>query len=602
MTPQFDKHGKRSRWSWPQPLPITASRGLLLGLVLLLALSPLLTLGPGGPSAPSVAVAASKSKNKEAKQASTTQAAACQIKKSRTSWKLQANCTITTTIEIPRGVTFDGNGKTITMTGPVSNYFRSLPDNWSVSAGVLANGGTANVKDLKILGSGLTGTCQVNGVGTPEGVSFINTAGAIDNVVVTDVRIDGTSTCGVGISAVATGGQRVIVKDVTISGSGSRGIWGLSRSGTTGLTLNVDTAIVTVGSASGDFGGSGISYGVGPAFGTIKDATIDLQDEQTTGIVFVTSPGTSSPRRLSLENVSITGIGSTGIFATSPSTGSIVDLSNVDIELRGDPNAFSTYGMFANGVFDIRISDSSVSGASAFALYFEGAGAKASIEDTLIESSFVGIEAAFRSTVSIVDSTIRNVFWGVSVDEGSTFDVEDTTIRGRGPGPDQTNGIAYFAPVTKGSVNDVAISGFSDTSPDTISCGILIQSGAGSVEVDDVGFPPPGNEQNICDEQNTPSNQQLTAASSDITDAAGPPAANTPVSPVAAGTSATAPVETTATVNPATGSDVVAQPAPERAKEQDGKKGKNKHKSGKGKPKPKAEAKNHGKHRGNGRR
>lgn len=567
-----------------------ASRLLLLGLVLILALTPLLTPGPGSTSTPPAAIAASKNKNKHAKQAAAAQDAACQIKKSRSTWKLQANCTITTTIEIPRGVTFNGNGKTITMTGPVSNYLRSLPDGWSVNAGILANGGTANVKDLKLKGSGLTGTCPsffppAPGV-TPEGISFINTSGTIDEVVVTDVRLDGARTCGVGISAAGTGNQRVIVKDASVSGSTTQGIWGLSRPGTAGLRFDVDTANVTMIAVPGGFEagqGTAIAFGLGPVSGSVNEAAITLQDEDTNGMSLGIT-GAQTPRRVDLKEVAITGIGNNGIFGSlgSSNLAPIVTMSEVDISLTGDPSLFSGQGMFFNGPFDVRISDSTVRGASYVALWFEGTTTKATIEDSVIEASFVGIEAAFFSTVSVVDSTIRDVFWGVSVDQGSTFTAQDTTIRGRGPSPDQAFGIAYFAPDTQGSVADVAISGFSDTNPDTVSCGLLIQAGAGSVEVDDVSFPSPGNEQNLCDEQNAPANQALAAADSPVAelplDADDPSATDAPVPPMATGANTAGSAETTATTSPTSGNDVTAQPASESAKEKDGTKGKDKHK------------------------
>lgn len=112
---------------------------------------------------------------------------------------LQANCTTTSTIDIPDGFTLDGNGKSVTLAGPAS-----------AAVAILAQGGTANVENLTVDGSGQTGSCG----GQADAVVYGNTSGQITNVTVRNVR------CGSGITASvgqgAQGPHTVGVEDVTV--------------------------------------------------------------------------------------------------------------------------------------------------------------------------------------------------------------------------------------------------------------------------------------------------------------------------------------------------------------------------------------------------
>jgi hypothetical protein len=111
---------------------------------------------------------------------------------------LQANCTTTSTIDIPNGVTLDGDGKTVTLAGPAS------------AAAIRALGGVANVENLTVDGSGQTGPCA----GPSDAVVFGNTSGRIANVTVRRIH------CGSGITvAVGQGAQGPHtgdVEDVTV--------------------------------------------------------------------------------------------------------------------------------------------------------------------------------------------------------------------------------------------------------------------------------------------------------------------------------------------------------------------------------------------------
>jgi hypothetical protein len=101
----------------------------------------------------------------------------CQFKVKGKRWILQADCTITQTIEIPKGITIDGNGKTIAMSGPNSGY---------TLAGLLVVGGRANVVNLTIDGSGLSEQCAFDG-SDPGAISFGQASGRIENVSIANV-------------------------------------------------------------------------------------------------------------------------------------------------------------------------------------------------------------------------------------------------------------------------------------------------------------------------------------------------------------------------------------------------------------------------------
>lgn len=466
---------------------------LTLAVLLALGLMPLSTLLPG--IAPEVVstVEAKRGKNHDRGKAKIKSAAVpgpCEFTQTATTWKLNASCTITAPINIPAGVTLDGNDKTITMTGPVLNYRQFIPDNWRVDAGILANGGTANVRRLTLKGTGLSGACS------PEGIAFINTSGTIEDVTVTNLRRDdGISNCGVGISATGTGGQHVTIRDVRVSGSPQRQLWGLSRANTAGITVDIEDAKLTVTKVPFSF--AGITY-FGPVSGSIEAVDIDVQNEQGQGIN-IFNPGSLSPREVAISNVDVTGRGAIGISATGSNLRVDVDRTEVKWQ-RLDPSAPSGteqgIGFFA-GV-EGTVTNSEVRN-TRFAAISAQDGTTVALTNNDVKSSFIGVLGTAGSDVTIDGASIEDVLAGVvATDAGSTVAVTGSQITGGRAGPNQAFGILYQIEAA-GSVDGTRISKFFDTNPDTVSCGIGLAADAGPVEIGQVSYPSPGNEQNLCD-------------------------------------------------------------------------------------------------------
>ena len=92
---------------------------------------------------------------------------------------LQANCTTTSTIAIPDGVTLDGDGKTIILAGPANRFSAGV-------AGIRTVGETANLSDVTIDGSGLTGACGP--IFDVSGAVLFEASGEIENVTVRNSR------------------------------------------------------------------------------------------------------------------------------------------------------------------------------------------------------------------------------------------------------------------------------------------------------------------------------------------------------------------------------------------------------------------------------
>lgn len=103
----------------------------------------------------------------------------CQVAKDGTSWTLRQSCALKRAIRLPNGVTLDGRGRTIVLTGPRQGF----------SAGILVEGGSGSVRDLILNGRGLTGLCAVKPgyqpFGTPvTGIEFANASGTIQDVAI----------------------------------------------------------------------------------------------------------------------------------------------------------------------------------------------------------------------------------------------------------------------------------------------------------------------------------------------------------------------------------------------------------------------------------
>jgi hypothetical protein len=435
-----------------------------------------------------------------------TPAEECQFTKTATLWTLQGNCTITKTIEIPDGVTLDGNNKTITMNGAVANYLKDVPDDWAVAAAVLANGGNANVHDLTIRGNGLTGSCSETLI--PEGLSFINTSGEIRNVTVEEIALGGSEPCGFGITATGTGGQTVSIEDVTASGCPNAGVLGLTRANTPGVTVNVDGAAVTYDGPPSfvGFGTSGIKYRGGRIAGTIANAEVSIEG----GIgIAVTGIGQMTGQVVEISDVTISAAEGEGILAAmgfndDPNAGSFtVNVTRADITLKADPIAPGGVGItmgFGSGAEVIGVIDDSII-RNGFAGITQDGAAQVTVQNTTIENSTFGV-IAFGGTLIAHDNTFSGVANGIGSARFGSLPVDaaitNNTIVGGPPTAQSAFGVLFSDGAT-GTVSGNTISNFFDSNPSNPSCGIGVFENAGEVTIGTNTFPdPPGNEEDIC--------------------------------------------------------------------------------------------------------
>ena len=92
---------------------------------------------------------------------------------------LNGDCTTTTSINVPNGLTFDGAGHTITAVDPAGGHF---------VGGVIQNGGaTANVTNVRITTSGLAEVCDA-GPDRLRGILFDGASGSITNTEIMNIN------------------------------------------------------------------------------------------------------------------------------------------------------------------------------------------------------------------------------------------------------------------------------------------------------------------------------------------------------------------------------------------------------------------------------
>jgi hypothetical protein len=427
----------------------------------------------------------------------------CQFTKTATLWTLESNCSITKTIEIPDGVTLDGNNKTIIMNGAVANYLKDVPDDWAVAAAVLANGGSANVHDLTIRGGNLTGSCSETLI--PEGLSFINTSGEIRNVTVEEIALGGSEPCGFGITATGTGGQTVTIEDVTASGCPNAGVLGLTRANTPGSTVNVDGATVTYDGPPSfvGFGTAGIKYRGGRIAGTIANAEVSIEG----GIgIAVTGLGQMTGQVVEISDVTISGDGILAAmgFNDDPNAGSFtVNVTRADITLKADPIAPVGVGItfgFGSGAEVIGVVDDSII-RNGFAGITQDGAAQVTVQNSAFENSTFGV-IAFGGTLIAHDNTFSGVANGIGSARFGSLPV-DATISNNiivgGPTTAESTFGVLFSDGATGTVSGNTISNFFDSDPSKPSCGIGVFENAGEVVIGTNDFPdPPGNEEDIC--------------------------------------------------------------------------------------------------------
>jgi Right handed beta helix region len=150
-------------------------------------------------------------------------------------WRLTHDCTTDHTVSLDDGVTFDGQGHTITAVDPSGGHFLGA---------VVANGGvSADIANLRVTSSNLADVCD-GGTDRLRGILLDNAAGSITDTTVTGVR-QGNSGCQEGnaieVRNFATGAPQ---RSVTISGDTVAGYQknGITANGAVAATITNNTA------------------------------------------------------------------------------------------------------------------------------------------------------------------------------------------------------------------------------------------------------------------------------------------------------------------------------------------------------------------------
>jgi hypothetical protein len=138
----------------------------------------------------------------------------CSFQSVGSTMKLLRDCTTDSSIVVPDGVTLDGRGRTITAVDPSGGHFLGA---------VVRNGGpVASVKNLRIVGSGLSDVCD-SGNDALRGIQLVDARGWIVDNTVTGLHQGSSSGCSEGNGIVATAspqdGSHPATKSVVIVGN-----------------------------------------------------------------------------------------------------------------------------------------------------------------------------------------------------------------------------------------------------------------------------------------------------------------------------------------------------------------------------------------------
>jgi uncharacterized repeat protein (TIGR01451 family) len=266
--------------------------------------------------------------------------AGCDFTETATTWTLSANCTATGTISVPDGVTLNGAGHTITVTGSFSG------------AAVQNAGATMSVEDLTIAGSGLTGV-------PPTGILLSNASGSLTNVHVTGMTAGTGVQAGFGVRVEATSPETVTVTGSSVTGFQKNGLVAFGA----GATVNVSGS--TFGPPDllpGVIGQNSVLYqnGAGGTFSGNKviGAPSNRDDAVSTGILL-----------FGANNVTITGntIGGAGVdmgvgvYDSTGVTASHNTLTKTPAP-EGVKNYFGTTGVFIDETSEVTSTANTFSG------------------------------------------------------------------------------------------------------------------------------------------------------------------------------------------------------------------------------------------------
>lgn len=220
---------------------------------------------------------------------------------------LQADCQVTETLEIPDGVTIDGQRHRIEVADPASGPF--------AGAVFLARGRLAHVRDLTIDGSRLGPACH-SGARRLTGILFDGASGTIERVSIHSLaRFNGACAEGTGFEILGAphgrpgrDGQAVLVRASTVE-QYQKG--GLTVGGDV-LVVAEDNRFVAPGTPLLPTNGVQVAFGARARLvrNTIEGASWCCTDEAAAGILLLdAAPGTE------VRGNRIEGNADVGIFA-----------------------------------------------------------------------------------------------------------------------------------------------------------------------------------------------------------------------------------------------------------------------------------------------
>jgi hypothetical protein len=124
----------------------------------------------------------------------------CAFARQRGRWTLQADCELSTALDLPANITLDGGGHTITLTGDAEGF---------ESAAIRATGG--DIVNLTVDGSQLLPL-----VPAYFAAVVLIAPGRISHTTVRNVHFAGAPQSAIGVEVAAFGGAAAVVQDITL--------------------------------------------------------------------------------------------------------------------------------------------------------------------------------------------------------------------------------------------------------------------------------------------------------------------------------------------------------------------------------------------------
>jgi hypothetical protein len=234
--------------------------------------------------------------------------------------------------------------------------------------------------------------------------------------------------------------------------------------------------------------GSGVIESIGSSAG-VRNLTLDASgvtngcnsNSPQHGIFFGLADG-------AVEASTVRGVCGWAIETGSDGVGKTLDITDCTIDATGSVRG----GAVVRAGAVVR---TTISNAKTAILVTDG---DATIDACTVTGAETGLRA---SSANVIVSNNRFTVdqYGMVFEFSGSADVTSNTIVGANGIPGETVGI-LFRDSAGGRANVNTVSGFVNTAgPD--GCGIMIAADAGAVTLDGNAFPPPANEQDICDDR-----------------------------------------------------------------------------------------------------